>query len=219
MPFRNLPGAKLCHFRKGEVLISAGQIVTHIYYLVIGTVYREIATESGSETIINVKTTTSPLEALVGVMILYRKDYLSSGSFIAKTNCTCYQIPKNSYLAMANKDPKVLLETISVLMEEHTHLTELYNTKREGNVASRLCGLLLSKAQLSGDMLIVPSEWTNIELAKFLGVHQVTIARIIRVLKEREVVCRTKLGLSILNREKLTNYADQTEHIQYRYPQ
>ncbi len=41
MPFRELPGAVQCKFRKGERIMRAGEPIDFIYYLTKGTVYRE----------------------------------------------------------------------------------------------------------------------------------------------------------------------------------
>ena len=40
MPFRHLPGAKLCRFKKGDILLASGEALTHVYYLVEGVVQR-----------------------------------------------------------------------------------------------------------------------------------------------------------------------------------
>ncbi len=114
--FRQLSGAELCHFRKGEIIIKAGEAVEYIYYLMKGSVYRKIIARNGGETIVTVKKADGSLEALVGVVVLYRKERLSNSDFIAKTDCTCYKIPAESYLAMANQNPEILLATIDLLM-------------------------------------------------------------------------------------------------------
>ena len=40
MPFRELPGATPCRFRKGELLIKAGEPTEYVYYLTKGVDYR-----------------------------------------------------------------------------------------------------------------------------------------------------------------------------------
>lgn len=95
MDFLTLPGVSECHFRKGDVLIYAGQEVDCVYYLKKGVIYREIITASGNESILSTKAGDRLVESLVGVLIFYRPGP-STSNFIAHTNCICYRIPKKS---------------------------------------------------------------------------------------------------------------------------
>lgn len=216
MPFRQLPGARLCCFKKGDILISDGEPISCLYYLIDGLVYREIITESGNETIVNMKTTKTPLGALVGLLILYREDQISTSTFVAKTDCTCYKIPKESYLAMADKDPQIMKETLKLMMKEFVRLTDLYNGKREGDAASRLCQLLLEHSQSEDGRIIVPTQWSNMEMAKYLGVHSVTISRILKALKQNRCLYRSGAVLVISDWEKVTDYAQRKEPLNYK---
>lgn len=216
MPFRHLPGAKLVHFKKGETLLASGEQLTHLYYLVEGAVNREITTENGNETIVTVKTTETPVDALVGLILLYRESEISNSTFVAQTDCTCYQIPKESYLEVANKSPELLLATIRLMTKETSRLTELYNCKREGDAASRLCALLMSQAQQDNGQYIVPLHWSNLEIAKYLGIHSVTVSRILKILKQNGCLRRSGKGLIITDPDKITAYAEHREHLNYR---
>lgn len=216
MPFRNLPGAKLVHYKKGDVLLASGEQLTHLIYLVEGVVNREIVTENGNETIISTKTTDSPIDALVGVILLYRDSDISNSTFIAKTDCTCYLIPKESYLEVANKSPELLLDTIRLMTRETKRLTELYNSKREGDAASRLCALLLEQSRPQDDQMIVPSYWSNLEISKYLGIHTVTVSRILKILKQDGCLKRSSQGLVLTDPAKLADYAEHRKQLNYR---
>ena len=216
MPFRNLPGAKLMHFQKGETLLASGEKLTHLYYLVEGVVNREIATENGNETIVSIKTTESPIDALVGVILLYRDSDISNSTFVAKTDCTCYRIPKESYLEVANKSPELLLATIRMMTRETSRLTELYNSKREGDAASRLCALLLDQCQAHDGQIIVPAYWSNLEIAKYLGIHTVTVSRILKILKQDGCLKRSSQGLIITDQQQIAAYAEHHAQLNYR---
>lgn len=56
MPFRDLPGVTQCSFKRGEVLIAAGELTEYVYYLQSGVVYRELLTDAGHESIMSRKT-------------------------------------------------------------------------------------------------------------------------------------------------------------------
>lgn len=216
MPFRNLPGAKLTQYKKGEVLLASGQRLTHLFYLVEGIVGREIITENGNETIVTIKTTETPVDALVGLILLYRDSDISNSTFVAKTDCTCYLIPRESYVQVANQNPELLLSTIRLMTRETKRLTELYTSKREGDAASRLCALLLSQCQEQGGRYRVPIHWNNLEIAKYLGIHSVTVSRILKILKQNGCLYRSGQGLVLSDPDKIAAYAEHREHLNYR---
>ena len=63
MNFKDLPGIEPCFFKKGDILIHDGDRVDYIYYLRKGTVYREIVTETGIESILSCKAAASQIHS------------------------------------------------------------------------------------------------------------------------------------------------------------
>ena len=105
MPFHDLPGVTQCRFKRGEYLIRAGEPVEYVYYLLKGTVYREMTSASGHESIWGSKTGDNIMQSMVGVLTLYCGDGLtySPFDFIARTNCSCYCIPREVCLQYLRK--------------------------------------------------------------------------------------------------------------------
>ena len=96
MPFRELPGVVQCRFKKGECMLPAGEPVEYVYYLTKGTVYRELISDNGYESILSRKNSARVVQSLVGVLALYADvdgNILHSG-FYAHTDCIAYKIPK-----------------------------------------------------------------------------------------------------------------------------
>lgn len=216
MDFLMLPGVSECHFRKGDVLIYAGQEVDCVYYLKKGVIYREIITASGNESILSTKAGDRLVESLVGVLIFYHPGP-STSNFIAHTNCICYRIPKKVCMDYLLEHPKLLEDVVRLSMEEYVRLYELFQVKQEGSAAGQLCKFLLEHSEETKEGRLLPKNYTNVTMAKFLSVHKVTVARIIRVLKEEGTVARTKEGLLLLSPDKLNAYAESEKTIGYRY--
>lgn len=218
MPFRNLPGVIQCRFKRGEHLISAGEKVDYVYYLQKGIVYRELVTDSGHESILTSKTSNNIVESLVGILILYRRTdpYYSQYDFIAHTNCVCYRIPSDICLEYLRQHPDLLEEVVRTAMDEYTRLMQLFLAKREGCVAGRLCDFLLERSYQTEAGQILSKKFTNVEIAKFLSVHKVTVARILRVLKETEVIVRTPQGLLLKEPQILQEYANNVRQLIYK---
>lgn len=218
MPFRNLPGVTTCRFKRGEYLIRAGEPIEYVYYLQKGTVYREVVSASGKGSILTSKAGGNIVRSLVGVLILYRQpdEGISHNDFVAHTNCLCYKIPKETCMRYFRQAPELMEELVRAAMEAYVELETLFYTKEEGQVAGRLCHLLLERAHETEDGLVVSRKVTNVEMAKFLAVHKVTVARILRVLKEQDCVFRTAQGLLLTNPEKLQRYASNELELKYR---
>ncbi|MPN61807.1 hypothetical protein SDC9_209551 [bioreactor metagenome] len=63
--------------------------------------------------------------------------------------------------------------------------------------------------------LAVRKACTNVEISKFLGIHPVTAARIIKCLIDEKVIIRCRNGLTILDENKLKEYAQETRTMTY----
>lgn len=218
MEAERFKGAVLQYYDKGKVLIRQGEPVTHLYYLVKGTVYREVVTPDGYETIPSVKTAASKgLPSLVGVLALFtgNENLVSNSSFITQSSCTCYKIPKDSVLEYLKANPDELIRVVELAMKEHASLFQLLVMRNEGQVANRLCKLLMDRCALKDGRYLVVGQNTNVDLAKFLGVHKVTVARIIRQLKEEGVIARHGSVISILKPDLMREYAECRQQLKY----
>ena len=218
MPFRDLPGVTKCHFKPGDCLIAAGERVDYIYYLQKGVVYRELLTDKGYESILSRKVGDSTVSSLIGILPWYRRHDvgISTNDFVAKTNCVCYRIPKDVCIEYLQQHHELLEELVRIAMEEYMRLMDLFQAKREGDVSSRLCRFLLKSSRDTEQGKILPKKYTNVEIAKFLSVHKVTVARILRALKEENCVVRTAEGLLLSDEAELEAYACQQKILEYK---
>ncbi len=213
-----LKGAELKHYKKGQILIYQGDPVTHLYYLVKGTVFREVVTPDGYESVPSVKTAASKgIASMVAVLALFtgNENLASNSTFITMSPCTCYKIPKDSVMEYLLANPDELVHVVELAMREHANLFQLLVMRNEGQVANRLCKLLLDRCICDGGNYLVTGQSTNVDLAKFLCVHKVTIARIIRQLKEEGVISKKGSAIRILDHDKMREYADCRRQLKY----
>lgn len=211
-------GAELRHYEKGEILIRQGDPVTHLYYLVKGTVFREVVTPDGYESVPSVKTAASKgLASLVGVLALFtgNENLISNSSFVTNSPCTCYKIPKESVMEYLKVNPDELVRVVELAMREHANLFQLLVMRNEGQVANRLCKLLMDRCVCENGRYLVTGQNTNVDLAKFLCVHKVTVARIIRQLKEEGVISKKGSVIRILKPDMMQEYADCRRQLKY----
>lgn len=218
MEAERFKGAVLQHYEKGKVLIRQGEPVTHLYYLVKGTIYREVVTPDGYESVPSVKTAASKgIASMVGVLALFtgNENLVSNSSFITNSPCTCYKISKDSVMEYLKANPDELVHVVELAMREHANLFQLLIMRNEGQVANRLCKLLLDRCTCENGRYLITGQNTNVDLAKFLCVHKVTVARIIRQLKEEGVIAKKGSVIRILKPDIMQEYADCQRQLKY----
>ena len=219
MSFRDLPGAVQCRFRKGERLIRAGEPIEYIYYMVKGSVYREVVTDKGYESILSKKGGSDDIaHSLVGILAAYNRNIggVSTSDFIAHTDCIAYRIPVEICKDYLRQHPILLEEVVCCALDEYNRVLKMFQSRREGSGAARLCALLLERSKILDDgRMAVSRKCTNVELSKLLSIHKVTVSRMLRALKEEGVVERTPDGLIILDPKRLKQYADNALVLEY----
>ncbi|MEG6522322.1 Crp/Fnr family transcriptional regulator [Desulfotomaculum sp. 1211_IL3151] len=210
------PGVVRCEFKKGEYIIRQEENVQFLYYLEKGTCHRTTFTEKGDEIIFGVKKPSPKfIQSLVGVLILY-SDGISMSNFIADSNCSCYKIPKDTFLQYVQDKPDILNELIFMAMRELRELANSFQARQEGKVANRLCAQLLKNSQTKQGKLLVNKDYSNLtKMGRFLGIHKVTVAKIIKALKEEGIIDKEKEGIVILDEIQLASYAKGEKTINY----
>ena len=220
MDLLNFPKAKKCHFEQGDIIINQGEEVSKLYFLVKGKVYRQMTTERGMETTLSIKNSANEnnIEALIGVLVAYRKPRISNSMFVARTSCICLEIDTEDFLKEASSDAEILQEILYYSMEQYGSLIELYRSKQDKDTVAKLCQYLLVNIRVSRiSGLKYVNKITNIELAKYLGVHTVTVSRIIGALRKREIIEKKDGKIFVKDEESLQRLVNHEEELSYRY--
>lgn len=210
----NLPGAVPCKFKKGDIIIHQDEQLKYVYYLSEGLIYRTILNEKGDETIYDTKSGDNQLKSTLGILYLFN-DGKSHTNFIAKTNCECYRIPRESIMNYILDKPKLLRELVDLAMEFYNITIIQLQQRQQKTVVNQLCQFLLEQANVVDGKLAVRKACTNAEISRFLGVHHVTASRIIKCLKDEGVIIRCANGLTILDKQQLQSYAYGESKMKY----
>ena len=210
MELIEMDGVYFSKMNKGHVFIQQGEPVKMLYYLTKGTMYRSFSTARGDEVLYGIKKACPEAglaQALVGVLSLYNEGYVCSTSFTAITECEGYMVPCDIFLTYSLDKPKLLADILRMAMTEYHNLMINFQAHQEKHIANRLCQVLLNQAEQGADGQQYVRNISNLELAGFLGIHQVTVSKILRCLKERQVLQRTKQGWQILDKAHLERLA------------
>lgn len=219
MALKDYPDVERVFFQPGEVIIKAGEPIECVYQLVQGTVYRVVVSQAGNENIMSRKTEGGSTGAsLLGVLSLFaeRAKYGSGNEFVAQTACVCYRVPKERCLAYLREHVDVMEEVLRMAMGEYRQLADKFYARCEKSVPAQLCEFLLDVSIDTPQGRLLPKKHTNIEIAKFLSVHRVTVSNMLRALKEQDCVARTSEGLLLKNPALLRAYANHEKVLEYK---
>ena len=206
----------MCAFKKGDYLIKQGDWVDHIYYVVEGTCYGTAVTANGLETIHYIKGDDRIINSLVGVLVPF-VDQPSITSFIAKTDCLCYRIPTDVIMQCLSRQPDLMKELVTLAMTNYYLVCGKLQTRQQRGAAGALAQFLLDRAVLTGGRSIVPDSYSNADIGRFLGIHPVTAAKILKELKSQQIIARSKNGIIIQDERLLRQYADGEKKLIYHY--
>lgn len=213
---RAIPGAEPCFFKKGEVLIEGGSTIEYVYYLRKGTVYREILTAKGVESVLSCKEGGGVTESIIGVLLLYNGDkpYTSSFNFVASSDCSCIRLPVDAVKNYFAQRPALLEALVSTAVHECNYLMDLYLGKTALPAPAVLCRWILSRLQEDSEGYYL-ANFNNNDIAKLLNIHKVTVSRIFGVLRTEETLKKSGRVYRVLNYKRLENIADNAVQIKY----
>lgn len=209
------PNVTPCFFRAKDVIIHQGEMVDYVYYLKKGTVLHLSYTQNGTEITQRFRTTDEGLRNVLGVTMIFMPNRISTGSFVAKTDCICYAIPQKVMFNYICNNPEHAAFMLQLLAEKVEASNHRFQERHEGYAANTVCKMLLDSSVMENNQLVVRPSVTITYLSNTIAVHRVTVAKIIKRLEEEGVILRQNKQFLILDKEQLQNYAEG-KHFQYR---
>lgn len=200
-----------CTYQKGAYIFRQGEEVEFVYYLVTGTACRTSLSQEGEEIIY----TYWKGHEFLGAFPLINNHIYTENNIIAKTICQGYKIPKDIFLEFIDENPKALKQLLIRAIHEMNSIVDNGLYMRQGKMGNRVCQILLDWAEERDGVYRIDKVVSYVELSKFLGVHPVTISRIVKQLKREKVIDSTKQGVIVLDPDRLRRYS-LGEKIHYR---
>lgn len=217
MTFTNLPGVEPCFFKKGDILIKNGDRVEFIYYLRQGTVYREMMTDKGSESILSCKEGGGLTDSLVGVLLLYDQSgsLISYNNFVAGTDCYCLRIPADAFKRYVRAHPALLEQLVGTAVHECGYMMNLYLGKSGLSAPAAICRWILERVQEddTGDAFF--EAYNHNDIAKFLNLHKVTVSRIFSALQRAQIIEKNGKGYLVKDLDRMQAFANNECQLKY----
>ena len=193
-------------YDKGTVIIPLGKRVDKIHFLVEGSCYRKSLTDEGAEIIYEALSPESGLKRFLDVLILYSTTQTSTTTFVAKTACVCVEIEPHDFYEYANQHPDILHAMIGAAINSYDSLDNKYHLRQGGKAANHLCEIIYNSMLEEEGRLVAKIE-NNSELARHMGIHRVSVVRILKQLEDEGAVKRSKRGLLIEDASAIEAYA------------
>lgn len=134
---------------------------------------------------------------------------------ITKTECTLYRIPISVVLELLETDlefNKYIINTLSRYY--HLTLAHLKQVQEDSSITV-ICRFLLSMSEEKDEGLVLARFFTYEEIARYLGVHSVTVGKIITRLQKLGYIKRISPGILIENKEALKELVVNCETFKY----
>ena len=202
-------------FEKNSYIARQGQAVEYIYYLAEGSCVRNLFTLKGDELIYDERVADQSVSCLIGALTLYCPVVIHETNFIAKTACVCFKIYFMDFFAFLSCYPSVLHELLSMAMSSYQQLNANFHAKQKGQAAGRVCSFILENARTAAQTKILDKHFNSSEIARYLGMHRITVNKIILALCEQKCLERRDEGIAVLDETALRSYIYSEKKLNY----
>ena len=162
------------------------------------------------------KKANDTVDSFLGVLSLYTPDQENLYRFTAREECNCLVIPLDSFLSWIESPSDLAVELLKMAMGQYRNLQKSFQAYQEGRNANRLCMSIIRKSCIKDGKHILSKKNTLVEMASSLGVHAVTVSRIMRALCEEGILTRTSQGYVIDDINELYKYASNQKKLKYK---
>lgn len=190
-------------------LSSPREWMNYLYYIISGEILISLHGPSGGLISLFVLRKHSTL----GLISLF-SDYPEGVSWMTLTPCECYVFDKKSILSHAPRE--VILDLFKQVCTMSAAMGRRFSGSTSKRLEVRLARMLIHlidscapEQSSTGQKMVFTPNLTQRMVSELLGMHHVTLSRIIRQLREEGIIGRfNKSSLEILDIPRLKQYAD-----------
>lgn len=144
------------------------------------------------------------------------KYYAYSGPFIqTKTDCRMYKIPKNAFLNYLNTNLEFNQYMVRLLSENYHHTLAHFKQVQEESSVTVICRFLMSMYTETSDGPVLPRFFTHDEISKYLGLHIVTVSKIMLKLKSMGYIEKLPCGVLLKNLDGIKEMIQDCRSFKY----
>lgn len=204
-------GKRMC-MGKGIRIVDADTKLDYIYYLESGIVALVDTMEDGDERIYRYHKQGE----MLGIFKLYNQVPCLKNSSqhtinniynsVCKTETVVYRLEPEVVLRFLYENPESLIEQIRMTGKVNINHSFRYSRMLKNRTPNILCEVLLELSGAADGCLQLDRYFTNAEIARYLGIHVVTVGRIMKQMNEEHLIERRNGRIVILDREGVEAY-------------
>lgn len=137
-------------------------------------------------------------------------------TILAKSNCVLYEIPEKDFLEYLHQNLEFSVYLNQLMAHNYSVALAHLKQMQEESVVSSICRFLLQVSLPAEEGMIVSKMFTYKEISKFLGVHEVTVSKVIGRFKQEAYVKKIPSGLLITDTSSLENLIRHPETFHYK---
>ena len=189
-------------YRNGEEVVAAGDVCTHIKFIVSGQVRVEMPC---SKLKVSLMQTLSPPQVMAPDYLFGRATNYPF-TVIADGPCGILQLRKSDYIKMINSDKVFLFNILNYLSSGSQKGISLALSSRDGSVSERLA-MLVSTLAIPGASDIV-LRYKQKDLCSLLGTQRTTLIATLDRLTDEEILDYNSNELRLLDPRRLMSLLD-----------
>ncbi len=188
---------------RGTVLYDYAQPWEGCYFLEEGCCALSVVTHTGEDRTLLYFHGTRPVGFMHIMGVVQASQTAIPVLITTKTPSVLYRLSAAALTSLLEKDKDFSQYMNQVLAENFHQLLRRFHAALDEDATQRLCRMLLEFAQPDGDALVMPPFFTHVEMSRYLGLHTVTVSRIMSHLKGLGYVAGKGRRIVLLNRSGL----------------
>lgn len=136
-------------------------------------------------------------------------------SIVAKTPCIAYRISNRQFQELLGF-PSVATLMVNTLTENMVYLMEHFHSSKNEPALVQFSRFLLDQAEKDEfGTLVLDTVFTYQEIASYLGVHSVTIARMVKALRAEQLIDKIGHQIRVVNPTQMAKLITEERKIDY----
>ena len=124
-----------------------------------------------------------------------------------KTDCVFYRMDERMFNRLMDEDSRFMACVLEIVTCNYVDLVHKYHAAQGDSAKKRFCSFLLEFSEEEKGGRWMPKVFSYVEIAKYLGIHPVTVSKIAAELRDLKIISKGRKGIEILDVKRLEELA------------
>lgn len=203
---------------KGYIFYDGYENFDAVYCLVDGLCALMSLKDSGKEHVYHYMKAGSLVGFIPAFLeSIHEEDTDSEAYFLlkAKSPCIVYRLNKETIFDLMQTYPVIMRWIMGTMADTARNMIHHFYNSQESNAVAKIAITLLSLGEDTSEGFILQKEFNYPEISRYLGIHHITVARIIGGFKAEGLIGKAGHMIKILDQEAIMEYAQNKRDLQY----